>query len=220
MDIRSGGKNYEEFVQRAQEEDGVIYLRGRVAKVYRDGDKIVVCGTDTLSATNVEIRADLVVLAMAVRPSHDISKLANILHLCPDENGFLTEAHPKLKPVETMARGIYIAGVAQAPKDIPDTVAQASGAASYVLNLFSSKELEHDPITAGVDDDLCSGCGVCVDLCPYLARELNLKEKKAEVNEILCEGCGSCSAACPTGSAMQKNFTSRQILEMIKAILK
>ncbi|MFC2061539.1 4Fe-4S binding protein [Elusimicrobiota bacterium] len=220
IDIRAGGKNYEEFVQRAQEEDGVVYLRGRVAKLYSDKDKIVVCGTDTLASENIEIRADMVVLAMATRPARDIEKLANILHLCPDENGFLTEAHPKLKPVETMARGIYIAGAAQAPKDIPDTVAQASAAASYVMNLFSSEKLEHEPITAGVDEDLCSGCGVCIDLCPYLARELNLKEKKAEVNEILCEGCGSCTAACPTGSAMQKNFTSDQILEMIKAILK
>ena len=220
MDVRSGGKNYEEFVQRAQEEDGVVYLRGRVAKLYRDGNKIVVCGTDTLSSTNIEIRADMVVLAMTMRPAADIDRLIRTLKIQADENGFLTEAHPKLKPVETMGRGIYIAGAAQAPKDIPDTVAQASGAASYVLNLFSSEELEHEPITAGVDEDLCSGCGVCVDLCPYSARELNVKEKKVEVNEILCEGCGSCSVACPTGAAQQKNFTDGQILEMIKAVLK
>ncbi|MCG2714893.1 MAG: CoB--CoM heterodisulfide reductase iron-sulfur subunit A family protein [Candidatus Marinimicrobia bacterium] len=219
MDVRAGGKGYEEFYQRAQEEDNVIFLRGKVSKVYQDDDKVVVCGIDTIYGRNVEIRADMVVLAMAIRPSKGVVELAKLLKIAIDQNGFLTEAHPKLRPVESLTAGIYLAGCAQAPKDIPDTVAQASATASMVSNLFSQEYLLHEPLITGVNEDLCSGCGVCVTVCPYDARKLNKEEGIVEVNEVLCEGCGSCSAACPSGAAQQKNFTDTQLSNMIKAIL-
>jgi len=219
MDVRAGGKGYEEFYQRAQEEDNVIFLRGKVSKVYQDDDKVVVCGIDTIYGRNVEIRADMVVLAMAIRPSKGVVELAKLLKIAIDQNGFLTEAHPKLRPVESLTAGIYLAGCAQAPKDIPDTVAQASATASMVSNLFAQEYLLHEPIITGVNEDLCSGCGVCVTVCPYDARKLNTEEGIVEVNEVLCEGCGSCSAACPSGAAQQKNFTDTQLSNMVKAIL-
>lgn len=219
MDIRAGGKDYEEFTQRAMEEDHVLYLRGKVSRLYSEDGKVVVCGTDTLAGQNVEIRADLVVLATAMRPSPGIEELTRKLKICTSDTGFLTEAHPKLRPVESLTAGIYLAGCAQAPRDIPETVAQAAGAASMVTTLFASSELTHEPIIAGVDEDLCSGCAICIPVCPYGARTQNKEKKVAEVNEVLCEGCGACSAACPSGAAQQKNFTDPQILNMIKAIL-
>jgi heterodisulfide reductase subunit A len=133
--------------------------------------------------------------------------------------GFLNEAHPKLRPVESMTAGIYLAGCAQAPRDIPDTVAQASGAAVMVTGLFASEELHHEPITVQTDENLCFGCGLCVDVCPYDARELNVEKGIAEVNEVLCEGCGACASACLSGAAQQKNYTAKQLLSMVKVLV-
>lgn len=220
MDIRAGGKDYEEFVQRVIEEQQVLYIRGQVSKLYSEDGKIVVCGADTLSLKNIEIKADMVVLAMVMRPADGIEELARKLKICISDTGFLSEAHPKLRPVESLTAGIYLAGCAQAPRDIPDTISQASGAASMVCSLFASDKLYHEPIIAGVDEDICSGCGVCVTVCPYDARELNKEKRIVEVNEVLCQGCGGCSAACPSGAAQQRNFTDTQLDRMIKAILK
>ncbi|HID93346.1 MAG TPA: FAD-dependent oxidoreductase [bacterium (Candidatus Stahlbacteria)] len=221
IDTRAGGKNYEEFVTRAQEEDKVLYIRGKVSKIFKDGDELVVWGADTLTGRQVELRCDMVVLAMAVVPSNGIQDLIRKLKIQADEHGFLSEAHPKLRPVETLVPGFYLAGAVQAPKDIPDAVAQASGAASKVLEMFSQKELQHIPIVATVDEDLCSGCQLCVTLCPYDAREIEIKDEKriAKVNEILCEGCGSCVAACPSGASQQRNLKDAQIFNMVKAAL-
>jgi len=219
IDIRAGGKDYEEFVQRTIEEQQVLYLRGRVSKLYEEDGKVVVCGTDTLTSRNMELRVDLVVLATAMRPSPETERLAKLLGIGLSEHGFLTEAHPKLRPVESLTAGIYLAGCGQAPRDIPDTVSQASAAASMVSALFSSEELQHEPLIAGVDDDLCSGCGICVSVCPYGARKLNAQKGVVEVNEVLCEGCGACSSACPSGAAQQHNYTDSQITSMVRAIL-
>ncbi|GAI89182.1 unnamed protein product, partial [marine sediment metagenome] len=133
---------------------------------------------------------------MVMRPADGIEELARTLKISISDTGFLTEAHPKLRPVESLTAGIYLAGCAQAPRDIPDTIAQASGAASMVCSLFASDKLYQEPIIAGVDEDICSGCGVCVSVCPYDARQLDKDKKVVEVNEVLCRGCGSCSAAC------------------------
>jgi len=221
IDTRAGGKNYEEFLTRAQEEDKVLYIRGKVSKIFKDGDELVVWGADTLTGRQVEVMCDMVVLAMAVVSSKGIQDLVRKLKIQTDEHGFLSEAHPKLRPVETLAPGFYLAGAAQAPKDIPDAVAQASGAASKVLEMFSQRELQHIPIIATVDEDLCSGCQLCVTLCPYDAREIETKDGKriAKVNEILCEGCGSCVAACPSGASQQRNLIDTQIFNMVKAAL-
>jgi heterodisulfide reductase subunit A len=219
MDVRTGGKNYEEFYHRTAEEENVFYIRGKVPKIYWEDGKVVVCGTDTLSNENVEIRADMVVLATAVRPSVGSDELFKKLKLGTSINGFLTEAHPKLRPVESVTAGVFLAGCAQAPRDIPDTVAQASGAASMVSGLFNTDELYHEPITVRTNENTCSGCGLCIDVCPYDARTLNLAKGVAEVNEILCEGCGACVAACLSGAVDQKNFTDKQLLGMVEVLL-
>ncbi|MBE0415033.1 MAG: CoB--CoM heterodisulfide reductase iron-sulfur subunit A family protein [Dehalococcoidia bacterium] len=215
MDIRSDSKGYEEFVKRAVEEERVLYLRGRVSKVFRDGDKIKVWGSDTLSGKSIEIAADLVILATAMTPSEGAKELARKLNVTVDALGFLTEAHPKLRPVETLTTGIYLAGTAQWPRDIPDTISSSSGAASKVISLFSRKELLHEPTVAWPDEEVCSGCGICASICAYHAIEIDPKRRVARVNEAVCEGCGACIAACPSGAMRQKNWTAMQFFEML-----
>jgi len=217
IDIRSGGKGYEEFVQRAVEEDGVFYLRGKVSKIFEDKGKIKVWGVDTLAGKDIEIDADMVVLATAMRPSQGAEELAKKLKLAMDKDGFLAEAHPKLRPVESVSSGLFLAGAAQAPKDIPEVVAQASGAAAKAITILSQEKLHHAPTVAKVSRNLCTGCGMCVFVCPYDA--LSLKDGKVEVNEVLCEGCGTCSATCLRAAIQVKNITPLQINEMIKACL-
>jgi heterodisulfide reductase subunit A2 len=217
IDIRSGGKGYEEFVQRAVEEDGVVYLRGKVSKVFEENGKIMVWGVDTLTGKSVEIAADMVVLAQAIRPSAGAQELAKKLKLALDKDGFLAEAHPKLRPVESVTSGMFLAGAAQAPKDIPEAVAQASGAAAKAISILSQDRLFHSPTVAKVINNLCTGCGMCVAVCPYDA--LALKEGKAVVNEVLCEGCGTCTATCLRSAVQVKNITQQQVAEMINACL-
>ncbi|MFO8184627.1 MAG: CoB--CoM heterodisulfide reductase iron-sulfur subunit A family protein [Candidatus Aegiribacteria sp.] len=219
IDIRTGGKGYEEFYHNAEEDEGIIYLRGKVARIFRDGDKTVVWGTDTLTGRNVEIEADLVVLATAVVPRESTAELVKKLRIQTGTNGFLSEAHPKLRPVESINSGFFIAGVAQGPRDIPETVAQASGAACKVISLFSRDHLEQDPAIAWVDEDLCGGCRICISVCPYDAREYDEEKGIATVNEALCEGCGSCVAACACGATQQRNLSDSQIKSMVTASL-
>jgi heterodisulfide reductase subunit A len=147
IDVRSTGKGYEEFVQRAKDE-GAVYTRGKVSKIFRDGDRLTVLGVDTIAGKPVEVRADMVVLAMAIKPSEGIKELAGKLGIAIDENGFIEEAHPKFNPLETSVPGIYLAGAAQGPKDIPDSAAQASGAAGKVLSLFSQENIAEE-VAAG-----------------------------------------------------------------------
>ncbi len=217
IDIRSGGKRYEEFIQQAVSEEGIIYIRGKVAKVYKEGDKMIVHGMDTLTGKKMEIETDLVVLSQGIVPSEGARQLAKSLKLSTDEAGFLIEAHPKLRPLESLQSGFYLAGAAQGPKDIPDAVAQASGAAAKVLALMANDEISHEPVIAYVDDNKCSGCGICIGICPYGARVL--ENGIAIVNDVLCEGCGACISACPSGASQQRNLTDDQINNMIKVIL-
>ena len=217
IDIRSGGKGYEEFVQRTVENDGVLYLRGKVSKIFQDGDKVKVWGVDTLIGKDIEIDAVLVVLATDMRPSEGTEKLAKILKMSLDKDGFFSEAHPKLKPVESVSAGMFIAGAAQAPKDIPEAVAQASGAAAKAICILSQERLYHSPMVAKVNKHLCTGCRMCVDVCAYDA--ISIKDGIAEVNEVLCEGCGTCSATCLRAAISVKNSTPYQVHEMINASL-
>jgi heterodisulfide reductase subunit A len=217
IDIRSGGKGYEEFVQRTLEEDNTVYLRGKVSKIFEENGKIMVQGVDTLTGKRVDINADMVVLALAMRPSKGADELAKKLKVALDKDGFLAEAHPKLKPVESVTAGMLFAGAAQAPKDIPEAVAQASGAAAKSITILSQERLFHSPMVAAVNLNLCTGCGMCVDVCPYEA--LSLKENKAEVNDVLCEGCGTCSATCLRAAIQVRNLTPLQVHEMITVSL-
>jgi len=157
---------------------------------------------------------------MAMVPSSDIRELANILKVQTDQNGFLQETHPKLRPLESTTAGFYFAGCAHAPKDIPDAVSQASGAAAKVVSLFSGDYLQLEPTIATVDEELCSACRICISVCPYKAREFDEEKGIAIVNEALCESCGACVVACPSGASDQKNLTDKQISSMTTSILK
>ena len=218
MDVRSDAKYYEEFTKKAVDEGGVLYLRGRVSRVFRDGDVLKVWGSDTLTGKSIEISADMVVLATAMVSSPGARDLARKLNIISDANGFMSEAHLKLRPVETLTSGIYLAGTAQWPRDIPETIASASGAASKILSLFSRKELLHEPTVAEVDIEVCKGCGQCVSICAYEAVDLDPRKKIARVNEALCEGCGACAATCPSKAMKHRNWTPRQFFEMLDVV--
>lgn len=218
MDIRAGGKGYEEFVQRGMEEERTLYLRGRVSKIFEEDDKMVVWGADTLTGKKIEIEADLVVLATAIIPRIDAKELAKLLNVSTDEFGFHKEAHVKLRPVESTTRGIYFAGCGQGPKDIPDSIAQAGCAANKVNNLFSQEKLMGEPLIAQVKEELCRGCGLCVAACPFDAREIDSRKKIAKVKEALCQGCGACITACPNNATELKNMTLEQIFRMLEKL--
>lgn len=217
IDIRSGGKGYEEFVQRTIENDGVIYLRGKVSKIFEQNGKIKVWGADTLSGKQIEIDADMVVLATAMQPSKGTEAVTKTLKIATDKDGFLAEAHPKLRPVECVTSGIFLAGAAQGPKDIPETVTQASAAAAKIITLLSKDKLSHSPNVAKVNSNHCTACGMCVDVCPYGA--IGLNATKAEVNEVLCEGCGTCMATCLRSAITVANFTHEHVYDMLTASL-
>jgi heterodisulfide reductase subunit A len=219
IDIRSQGLGYDEFVQEAIERDRVVYLRGKVSKIVRNGRALEVWGADTLAGKPVRVEADLVVLAMAAVPSAGSEDLARLVRASVDDSGFLSEAHPKLRPVESLTAGIYMAGAAQFPKDIPETVAQASGAAAKVLELFAHPEMVAEPTVAVVDERICVGCGLCVPACPYNARELHPWKTLATVNEALCQGCGACVALCRNKATTVRNLTTEQVLSMLEAVL-
>ena len=226
MDIRATGKGYEEFVKRAMEEEGAVYIRGRVSRIYKRKDHLVVLGADTLTGKSVEIEADLVVLATAIRARSGADKLAQTLGISYDSHNFYNEAHPKLRPVETNTAGIFLAGCAQAPKDIPDSVSQASAAASKALVLFSKKELEREPTISRVNEAQCVGCLTCEPVCPYYAiepkeikdRQGNVIKTVAHVNEGLCMGCGACAVTCRSGCIVLDGFTNNEIFEQIKTL--
>lgn len=221
MDIRSPAKNYDEFVRRAQEEYGVQYIRGRVGKIYPKGDRLVVQGMDTLLGIQVEVEADLVVLATGIEASKGARELAEKLHISYDQYGFFMENHPKLRPVETNTAGIYLAGVCQGPKDIPASVAQGSAAAAKVLALFARDTIETSPQVANVNERACIACGKCIEVCPYGAirwKELKGGIKKAEVLTTVCQGCGLCNATCPPKAIQLQHATDNQILAEIEEL--
>jgi heterodisulfide reductase subunit A len=217
IDIRTQGKGYEEFAQRAMEEFDVLYMRGKASKVFQQNGSVTVWGADTLTGLPLEVEADLVVLATATVPRSDAQELGQRLRVSTDEHGFFSEAHPKLRPVESLTAGIFLAGAAQFPKDIPETVAQASGAASKVLSLFSQRQMVQEPTIAYVDSEICSGCGLCIPACPYDARLMHDWQHIALVNTALCQGCGACTMVCPNNACQVRNLTQQQILSMMEA---
>jgi len=225
MDIRAGGKRYEEFVRRAIEHDGAMYLRGRVSRVYERDGKVIVQGADTLSGNQVEIEADMVVLATAIVSREGADTMAQKLGIGYDKYKFYNEYHPKLKPVETVTAGIFLAGTCVGPMDIPESVSMGSAAASKVLALFSNDQMAREPITANVNRTTCNGCWDCLVACPYSAIEEDAVKNRqgivlkmlAKVNEGVCQGCGVCVAACRSKSIDLRGYTDEQVYAALAA---
>jgi len=218
MDIRAFGKGFEEFYKRSQEKYGIKFIRGRPAEVLENEDlTLTVRGEDTLLGKVTEYDYDLVVLSIGLVPPEGSEDLRQTIGLSRSADGFLMEAHPKLRPVDTLTDGVYLAGVSQGPKDIPDAVAQGSGAASRAAIPMVKGEVEIEPIVATTDLEICGACEVCVELCPFGA--IAIEDEQAKVNVALCKGCGTCVAACPSGAMDQQHFKTDQIMAQIMAAL-
>ena len=222
MDIRSFGKGYEEFYKNSQEKYGIEFLRGRPAEIIENEDlSLTIRAEDTLLGKITEYTYDMVVLSVGLEPPAGSNELRQTLGLSRTSDGFYMEAHPKLRPVDTLTDGVYIAGVAQGPKDIPDSVAQGSAAASRAAIPMAKGEVEIEPITASTDETVCGACEVCVELCPFGAVSIEGEgdEKHAAINVALCKGCGTCVGACPSGAMNQNHFQTEQIMAQISAAL-
>ncbi|WP_407463489.1 4Fe-4S binding protein [Methanobrevibacter sp.] len=222
MDIRSFGKGFEEFYKTSQEKYGIEFIRGRPAEIIENDDlTLTVRAEDTLLGKVTEYTYDLVVLSVGLEPPKGSNELRQTLGLSRTSDGFYMEAHPKLRPVDTLTDGVYIAGVAQGPKDIPDAVAQGSAAASRASIPMAKGEVEIEPITADTDTTVCGACEVCVELCPFGAVSIEGEgaDKHAAINVALCKGCGTCVGACPSGAMNQNHFKTEQIMAQIAAAL-
>ncbi len=232
IDVRTPGKNFDEFYRRAVEEYGVHYIKGMVGKVAPRADgKLMVQASDLIANEQLHIEADLVVLAAAIEPDKSARPLATMLTASMDTNDFFTEAHPKLRPVESPTAGVFLSGVCQGPKDIPETVSQASAAAAKVIGLLVKDKLTCNPCVAHSDEWMCNGCSSCEKVCPYGAisyveKEFRMPDRTtairrvAVVNEAVCQGCGACTVACPSGAMDLKGFSNRQIMAEVDAICK
>ena len=217
MDIRAFGKGFEEFYDRTRAE-GVIFRRAIGSEIYRKGEGLVVRTEDTFLGKTVEVDADLVVLSSGLEPGNDTADLAKLLKLSRSADGFLMEAHPKLRPVDTATDGVYLAGCCQAPKDIPDTVAQAKAAAASAIIPMAKGKVFVEPIVAEVDDEVCCGCRICETMCAYKATEFDSEKGVMSVNAALCKGCGACGGACPTGAMKIHHYTDEQIYAQIDSL--
>ena len=217
IDLRCTGKAYEEFYKRTQEQ-GVHLIRGKGVEVLPDDDgKLLVLAEDTLMGRPIELPVDMVVLTTGAQPAAGAKQLGQLVNVSLSPDGFFAEAHPKLRPVETATAGIFLAGCCQTPKDIPDTVAQASAAATQALKLLIRGAVEIDPTVASVIEDRCSGCGECIMVCPY--RAIEIQQAKAHINPALCLGCGTCAAACEAKAIMAAHFTDEELVAEVDAIL-
>jgi heterodisulfide reductase subunit A len=224
IDMRCAGSGYEEFYERLQEE-GVNFVRGRAGEITNiaeapeeEGKLIVIC-EDTLVRRKRRIPVDMVIMSCALEPRADADQVARTFSLSRKADGFFLERHPKLDPVATMTDGIFIVGCCQSPKDIPDTVAQASAAAARALAMVSKGKVEIEAAIAVVDEEHCAGCKICIDLCPYKAISFDEEKKVSRINEALCKGCGVCVAACPSGAIAGRHFTADQIMAEIEGVL-
>jgi heterodisulfide reductase subunit A len=224
IDMRCYGKGFEEFFRRAGSE-GVTFIRGRPAKVTdlaineQEQGKLVVVSENTLVGAVMRVPVDMVILCPAMEPRADARDVARLFNLSQSADGFLLERHAKLEPVATASDGVFIVGCVQGPKDIPDTVAQALAGAAEALALIDKGSVELEAATAVVDEAACSGCKICIPLCPYTAITFNEAEKRAVINEALCKGCGVCVAACPAAAIVARHFTDQQILAEVEALL-
>ena len=231
IDVRTPGKSFDEFYRRAVEEYGVHYVKGMVGKVSPENGKLMVRASDLIEGKQLNIDADLVVLAAAIEPDQSARPLATMLTASMDTNDFFTEAHPKLRPVESPTAGIFLSGCCQGPKDIPETVAQASACAAKVIGLLAKDKLTCNACVAHSSEMLCNGCSTCEKVCPYGAISYEEKEfrmpdrttkirRVASVNPAVCQGCGACTVACPSGAMDLHGFSNRQIMAEVDAICK
>ena len=231
IDVRTPGKNFDEFYRRAVEEYGVHYIKGMVGKISPEGNKLMVRASDLLDNKQLEIDADLVVLAAAIEPDKSARPLATMLTASMDTNDFFTEAHPKLRPVESPTAGVFLSGTCQGPKDIPETVSQAGAAAAKVIGLLAKDKLTGNPCVAHSDEWMCNGCSTCERVCPYGAityvdKEFRMPDRTtkvrrvAQVNPAVCQGCGACTVACLSGAMDLMGFAGNQILAEVDAICK
>ncbi len=221
IDIRAAGKGYEEFYNRIIEED-VKFIRGKGTRVAPSADepqRLIVEAEDTITGKFVRLPVDMVVLSPAMVPRSDYKEIARLFNLSTDKNGFFMERHPKLAPLATMSEGIFIAGVCQSPKDIPDTVAQANGAAAEALTIVSRQKMELEATTAMVNPASCCGCQNCVRVCPYGAPFFNEQKGVSEINEALCKGCGLCASVCPSSAIIARHFTNEQVLAEMEGLM-
>jgi len=232
IDVRTPGKNFDEFYRRAVEDYGVHYIKGAVGKVSPRADGTLdVQASDLIMNEQLHIKADLVVLAAAIEPDESARPLATMLTASMDTNDFFTEAHAKLRPVESPTAGIFLSGACQGPKDIPETVSQASACAVKVVGLLAKDKLTCNPCVAHSDEAMCNGCSQCADVCPYGAISYSEKEfrmpdrttrmrRVAYVNPAVCQGCGACTVTCPSGAMDLHGFSNEQIMAEVDAICK
>jgi len=218
IDINAFGKGYQEFYKRVREE-GIYFIRGKGSEIFKRNGSLVVAAEDTLLGTPVEIAVDMVVLGTGLTARRGAEAVAQVFGITQGADGFFMEAHPKLRPVSTNVDGIFLAGCCQGPKDIPDTVAQASAAAAEAASLAFKGEVEVEPTTAVIDPELCAGCKLCIEICPYSAITFLDAKGISFVNEALCKGCGACTAICPSKAARQNHFTQDQVLAEVEGLV-
>ena len=231
IDVRTPGKNFDEFYRRAVEQYGVHYIKGQVGKVTPLSDGTLdVQGSDLILNKQVHIKADMVVLAASIEADKTARPLATMLTTSMDNNDFFLEAHAKLRPVESPTAGIFLAGCCQGPKDIPETVAQSSGAAAKAICLLVKDKLKNNPCTANRNENACNGCGQCANVCPYGAityidkdfrgpNRTTITRHVSQVNTAMCHGCGACTVACPSGAMDLLGFSNKQILAEVDSVL-
>jgi heterodisulfide reductase subunit A len=222
--MRTAFKDYEEFYQKVLAE-GVHFVRGRAAEVTDaarlpgEEGKLIVQAEDTFIGKQRRIPVDMVILSAALEPRHDSVEVGYQFGISCSTNGFFTEKHPKLDPVATMTEGIFIAGCAQGPKDIPASVAQGAAASARVLGRIQQKELALEPVRASVIEEKCSGCRICNNMCPFNAILFHEDRMVTEINPALCQGCGTCVAACPSGAITGTQFSDEQVLAQLEGLL-
>jgi heterodisulfide reductase subunit A2 len=225
IDMRAFGKGYEEFYHRVGHE-GVRFVRGKAGQVLAPGPSdeapegsMIVVAEETTLGKLLRVPVDMIVLATAMEPAQGVQQVSEMLRIPRSPDGFFAEKHPKLAPTETPTDGVFLAGTCQGPKDIPDTVAQASGAAAAAMRFMAKGEVEIDPSIAFVRQEMCTACGMCVEVCAYQAIEIDPKRKKAVVNTTTCKGCGTCVATCRATAIELQHFTDRQIFNEIAGLL-
>jgi heterodisulfide reductase subunit A len=224
IDQRCYGKGYEEFYRRCQEE-GTNFIRGKVAEITAQASrpeeegKLIAIAEDTLLGTRLRLAVDMVILCVAMEARQDAAEVGRTFGVNLGADGFFLEEHPKLGPLNTATDGVFLAGVCQSPKDIPDAVAQASGAAAKALSLATLGRVEVPSTIAWIDPDICAGCQTCIGLCPYSAIEFDERHVVSVVNQALCKGCGSCAGSCPSDAAQVRHFKSKQLFAEFEGIM-